>query len=204
MNREKYFTPFSLYLLIMMFLMAGGCSTKDDTTYTISGTVTVYGSDGALANVTIGETGSAGNSTTTGSNGDFSFSAANGTYTLIPSLTNYTFNPVSTVVTVSGGNITDINFVATSTAGANTYDISGTVTGAVQDGVLITLSGTQTGTAATNTDGTYSFNNLVNGETYTVTPSLSGYTFKNTGTNAEDVTITAASVANVDFTATAE
>jgi hypothetical protein len=199
MNREKYFTQFLLYFLIMMFLIVSGCSSKDDTvTYTISGTVTVYGTGSDLDNVTINMTGSATSSTTTASNGDFSFSGmANGTYTLTPSLSNYTFDPVSVVVVINGASITDTNFVATSTEGADTYSISGTVTGSVQSGVKLTLSGGATGTVMTGSDGTYSFANVIGGTTYIVTPLLSGYTFN---PEYSEFTITSEDAANIDFT----
>jgi hypothetical protein len=87
--------------------------------------------------------------------------------------------------------------MATSTGGASTYSISGTVTGNVQAGVKITLGGdTQKGTTVTAKDGTYIFENLVDGGNYTVTPSLSGYTFTPTST---DVTISGANVADTNF-----
>jgi hypothetical protein len=183
----------------MMFLMVSGCTSKDDTvTYTISGTVTVYGTGSDLDNVTINMTGSSTSSTTTASNGDFSLSGlANGTYTLTPSLSNYTFNPVSVVVIIDGASITDTNFVATSTEGADTYSISGTVTGAVQSGVKLTLSSGATGTVMTGSDGTYSFANVIGGTTYIVTPSLSGYTFN---PEYSEFTITSEDAANIDFT----
>jgi hypothetical protein len=179
--------------------MVIGCEVVEDTsTYDISGSVTVYGTDDVLAYETIRMTGASTASTTTDTNGDFSFTGqANGTYTIIPYSTEYTFNPVSTVVIVNGANITNTNFVATSTGGNSTYGISGTVTGSKLEGVKITLGGsTQKGTTMTDEDGIYSFSNLVDGGTYTVTPSLSGYTFS--PTNME-VTISGANVTDVNF-----
>lgn len=178
MNRGKISTHFLLYFLVMMFLMVIGCSIKDDAaTYTISGTVTVYGTGTALEGVTVELTGAATTSATTDSSGNFSFtSRANGTYTVTPSLTNYTFDPVSTVVVVDGADIANTNFVATSTGGADTYGISGKVSGDVKAGVKITLSGDTSGTTTTDDDGTYSFDGILDGS-YTVTPSLTGYAF---------------------------
>src|SRR5262249_23147818 len=78
----------------------------------------------------------------------------------------------------------------------NSYTISGQITlsGAGLSGVTVTLS---TGpTATTNSSGNYSFSNLPTG-TYTVTPSLSGYTF--TPPSATFTNITANQTAN--FTA---
>jgi hypothetical protein len=57
-----------------------------------------------------------------------------------------------------------------------TYTLSGTVTGIVQQGVTITLSGAGTGTAITSAGGAYSFAGLSNGY-YTVTASLTNYAF---------------------------
>src|SRR5262249_52046175 len=53
---------------------------------------------------------------------------------------------------------------------------SGAVSGAIADGVLITLSGTITGTTTTNGGGLYSFSSLTDGN-YTLTPSKAGYSF---------------------------
>ena len=59
---------------------------------------------------------------------------------------------------------------------SGTHAISGTVSGAVQEGVAMTLSDASTGTATTGANGAYSFSNLLNG-TYVITPVLAGYTF---------------------------
>jgi hypothetical protein len=198
MNKKK-FTQFLLCFFVGMFLMVIGCSTNDDAAiYTISGTVTVYGTGTALEGVTVKLTGAATASTTADSSGNFSFaSRANGTYTVTPSLTNYTFDPVSTVVVVDGADIANTNFVATSTGGADTYSISGTVTGAVQSDVKITLSGGGvSGTVMTGSDGTYTFANLLDGYSYIITPSLSGYTFT---PEYSTVTLSGANAANNDF-----
>lgn len=193
MNKGKNFNQLFIYFLVIVFLMVTGCDIEDNTNYKISGTVTVYGTEAALDNLTIKLTGAATDSTTTDSSGNFNFtSQSNGTYTVIPSSTVYTFDPVSSVVVINGANITVTNFVATSTGGNSTYSISGTVTGNVQEGVKITLGGdTQKGTAIIASDGTYSFSNLVDGGNYTVTPSLTGHTFTPTST---DVTVSAADV----------
>jgi len=70
--------------------------------------------------------------------------------------------------------------LATHTLSAQTFTISGQVTkspgGTALSGVTITLSGSQTGSAITDTSGNYSFTEPSGGN-YTVTPSLSGYGF---------------------------
>ena len=199
MNKKK-FTQFLLCFFVGMFLMVIGCSTNDDAAiYTISGTVTVYGTGTALEGVTVKLTGAATASTTTDSSGNFSFtSRANGTYTVTPSLTNYTFDPVSTVVVVDGADIANTNFVATSTGGADAYTISGKISGDIKVGVKITLSGNTSGTVITTDDGTYSFTGVLDGS-YSVTPSLTGYAF--TPAN-RSVTVSSADVTDNNFIAT--
>jgi len=57
-----------------------------------------------------------------------------------------------------------------------TYTLSGTVSGAVPQGVTITLSGAGSGTTTTSAGGTYSFTGLSNGY-YTVTATRANYAF---------------------------
>ena len=140
--------------------------------------------------------------TTTDADGNYSIAGlANGNYTVIPVLNNYTFIPVSTAFTVSGANVTE-NFTEIYNP-AVSYSISGKVTGAVQAGVTITLSGgAATGTYTTLADGSYIFSNLVAGD-YTVTPSKTlptpGYTFNPIRL---PLTITTANLTDKDFAAT--
>jgi len=159
--------------------------------YLISGSVTGAVQEG----VTITISGSGAGSTTTDYSGNYLFSVFNnGTYTVTPSKNGYTFMPVSREVTVSGADVSGVNFTAT----AVTYSISGTVTGAVQAGVTMMLSGTGSATTTTDASGSYSFTGLSNG-TYTVTPSKSGYTFMPV---SREVTVSGADVSGVNFTAT--
>jgi hypothetical protein len=161
-------------------------STNVSAIYSISGTVT------GASGVTINLTGAATASTTGGS---FSFTGlANGTYTVTPVKTGYKFSPASSSVTIAGGNITGTDFSATSTTAA-TYSIYGTVSGEVKSGVTITLSGTGSGTTTTNSSGNYSFSGLVAGS-YTLTPSLAGYTITPTSLSP---TISSANVTGQNF-----
>jgi Carboxypeptidase regulatory-like domain len=139
--------------------------------YTISGAVSGAVTNGVKIYLTgMGVTPPA----TTSGGGAYSFpSLANGVYTVTPVLAGYTFAPASSVVTIAGGDISGTNFVAT--ANAASYSISGTVSGEVKSGVTITLSGAGSGKTTTNGSGNYSFSGLVAGS-YTVTPSLAGYT----------------------------
>ncbi len=159
------------------------------TTYSISGTV----SGATASGVTMSLTGAATASTTTATDGTYTFAGlVDGSYTVTPSKTGYTFSPASTSVTISGANQTGKNFTATAAA---TYSISGTVSGAVTSGVTMSLTGASTATTTTATDGTYTFSGLVNG-TYTVTPSLSGYSFTPSSTS---VTISGANQTGKNF-----
>ncbi len=62
-------------------------------------------------------------------------------------------------------------------ASCTTCTISGTVTGPWVSDVTITLSGAGSATTTTNASGQYSFANLTAGGSYTVTPSLAGYSY---------------------------
>ncbi len=139
--------------------------------FSISGIVS-----GAIkAGIAISLSGASMASTTSAADGTYSFAnLADGNYTVTPTLAGYKFNPGNIPVTVAGGNQTGKDFVATATA--VTYSISGTVSGEIQAGVAISLSGASMASTTTAADGTYSFANLANG-TYTVTPTFADYTF---------------------------
>ncbi len=157
--------------------------------YTISGAVS-----GASA-VTVKLSGSATNSASTDASGSYSFAAlGNGTYTITPSATGYVFSPVSRAASVSGASLSSVDFVAAPSS-ALTYRISGTVSGAVAAGVMMTLNGVNVGSATTDLDGNYSFSGLLSG-TYTVSASLAGYSF----TRAAIVTLGTVDSASNNFT----
>ncbi|MBF0567445.1 MAG: Ig-like domain repeat protein [Nitrospirae bacterium] len=166
------------------------------TTYAISGTVTLNGN--GLSGVTVTLIGAGTATTTTNGSGAYSFTGlSNGTYTVSPGLTGYTFNPTSSGVTVSGANSTGNNFTAT--AIPTTHAISGKVTtdgSTGLSGVTVTLGGASSATTTTAVDGTYSFTGLSNG-TYTVTPTLTGYTFN--PQNYTGISVNGADVSGKDF-----
>jgi uncharacterized repeat protein (TIGR03803 family) len=141
-------------------------------TYTISGLVSTLSGAG-LSGVTITLSGSQSGSSTTSGSGNYSFTVpAGGSYTVTPSLAGDTFTPPSQTFNNLSANQT-ANFTV------NLYAISGqvvTLSGAGLSGVTMTLSGSQTGSTTTNGTGNYSFA-VPAGGSYTVTPSLSGYTF---------------------------
>lgn len=79
-----------------------------------------------------------------------------------------------------------------------TYTLSGTISlnGAGLQNVVVALTGDATAAALTDASGNYSFAGLQNGS-YTVTPSLSGYSFQPT---YRTVTISGANVTGQNFT----
>jgi hypothetical protein len=159
--------------------------------HTISGNV--FGD--VQAGVTITLSGDSSATTTTGAEGGYGFPGLeNGSYTVTPSLSGYSFTPTSENVTVSGADETGVDFTAVEII--YTYSINGTVDGDVLAGVTITLSGDSSATTTTGAEGGYGFSGLENGS-YTVTPSLSGYSFTPT---SENVTVSGADETGVDFT----
>lgn len=154
-------------------------------------------------------TGAAANATTTDTSGNFSFATLGaGNYTIAPSKTGYVFSPVSLAATVSSASLTNLAFAATANTAA-TYTISGTVAGSAVAGVVVTLNGSNVGSAVTDLSGNYTFTALVAG-TYTVTASLDGYSFSsplivslsNVDSAANNFTSTAAATGgNLAFTA---
>jgi len=78
-----------------------------------------------------------------------------------------------------------------------TYSISGTVSGAIVNGVTITLIGAATKSTTTDASGSYSFSGLANGN-YTVTPSQLYYTFTPASTA---VAVSGANISGTNFVA---
>jgi subtilisin family serine protease len=77
-----------------------------------------------------------------------------------------------------------------------TYSISGTITTSTGTGISGVTVSTGSGSATTNSSGAYTLSGLSNG-TYTLTPSLSGYTFSPA---SRSVTVNSADVTGQDFT----
>jgi hypothetical protein len=165
--------------------------------YSVSGTISPTAGGGG-ATVTFG--GAASATTTANSSGAYTFTGlANGSYTVTPSHTGYTFSPASQNATVSGANITGLNFTATA-QGSQTFSISGTIIPATGgSGATVTLSGAASATTTANSSGAYTFTGLANG-IYAVTPSRTGYTFSPTSQSA---TVNGANVTGINFSATA-
>ena len=143
-------------------------------TYSIGGRVTKP--DGTpVASAMVALSGGATNTTTTDANGYYGFSylPAAVAYTVTVSRINYTFDqPV-----VSFGSL-DQNEPANFTGSPVKFTVSGQLTSdnVPLAGVTLTLAGSENGVAVTGQDGRYSF--MVSAEgTYTVTPSLTHFTF---------------------------
>jgi hypothetical protein len=160
-------------------------------TYTISGAVKDANGT-AVAGVTI--TTSGGYTATTASNGTYRLTdLPAGTYTITPTLKGYTFEPVNRSVQVASADSTGQDFTA-----SKTYMISGVVkdkNGKAVASVSIMASGGYTTTTAS--DGTYRLTNLPAG-TYTITPTLKGYTFEPVN---RSVQVTSVDSTGQDFTA---
>ncbi len=183
--------------LVLAALGMAACGSSESPpvpppTYSIAGTVS-----GAVASgVTVALAGASSATTTTATNGTYSFAGlANGTYTVTPSLAGHTFTPTSATVVLNGSDFTGQNF----TAVAASHGISGAVSGAVTSGVSIALSGAASRATTTDSSGNYSFTGLANG-TYTVTPSIAGYSFSPASIS---VTVSGGSQTGKNFTATA-
>jgi len=90
---------------------------------------------------------------------------------------------------------------------ASTYSISGTVQNMVSSSVALgipsvtmTLSGNQSATVVTDAGGNYSFKGLMPGS-YTITPSLAGYTFSRSPLT---LTVNSSDLAGENFTGTTQ
>ena len=150
-------------------------------TYTISGHI-LNASSIAISGVTVTLSGGQAGTTSTDVNGAYSFAGLPSTnnYTVTPTKTNYTFNAASLPYNALAANQTAADFTGTSTV---TYTISGHIqnpSAAAIAGVTVTLSGGQTGSTTTDASGNYSFVGLPSTNNYTVTPSLTDYTFSAT------------------------
>ncbi|MEP6754694.1 MAG: DUF4082 domain-containing protein, partial [Chthonomonadales bacterium] len=160
--------------------------------YSITGTITGPGGAGA----TINAAGPVTTSTTTDASGNYSFSfMTNGSYTLTPNNTGFAFTPQSQSVLVNGSNAIAPVFVAS----AQTFTLSGTISGTGGSGATVSLSGVATATTTADTTGSYSFAGLANGS-YTVAPTKSGFTIT---PSSQPVTISGAN-ATANFAAVAQ
>ena len=139
---------------------------------------------------------------TADASGNYAFNnLANGVYTVTPSKAGFSFTPASQQVTISGTNVTAVNFTITALP---TFTIAGSVT-PTAGGSGATLNLTSVGVGNTNTNvtadasGNFTFTSVLNGS-YTVTPSKTGFTFSPASQN---VAVNGANLTGVNFIATA-
>lgn len=157
--------------------------------HAVSGTV----SGATAAGVTVALSGAATGTAFTDPGGAYSFSGlADGAYTVTPTKGGYAFAPASLTMTVSGADVAGQNFTASAFAGP--FRLSGKITGPVVDGVTVTLSGAESGSATTDPSGAFTF--VVAGGAYTVTPSKDGAAF---APSSRDVAVSAADAPGNDF-----
>lgn len=161
-------------------------------TWNIAGSISPVS---ASSGTTISLSGAATATATPDGQGTFTFSGLpNGGYTITPSNAGFTFNPVNQAVTISGGNPSSVNFVATANP---TWSISGSISPpSLGSGTVLRLSGSNATTTA-DVNGNYTFSNLTNG-TYTITPSQAGETFT---PPSQSTTINGGSISNLNFAA---
>lgn len=204
-NAGFSFQPTSQSVTIPAGTSAGSTMPAPDFTATplqtllsISGQVTA-GTAGGLAGATV----AAGfSSATTDAQGNYTINGVtNGPYSVDAAATNYMMAPVSQNVTLSGANISGINF----TASTAQFSISGTITTATGQplaGATVTTyqnGGNFTQTVTTDSQGHYSLSGLppYSGG-YIVTPSYHGYLFQPPWV---PVPVINANVAGINFTA---
>jgi hypothetical protein len=98
-------------------------SSRDSFTIVKNPTYSIQGNIGGAigAGVTVSMSGDATASTVTDVNGDYSLHVEDGNYTVTPSLAGYDFSNASEAVTVSGGNMTGLDFTSTVTTHSLTY-----------------------------------------------------------------------------------
>ncbi|PYR93364.1 MAG: hypothetical protein DMF84_10265 [Acidobacteria bacterium] len=182
------FTPASRAVTVGGVSVTGVNFTGAPPTFTLSGTIT--GGSAATVNMTGGAT----RSVTADVLGNYSFTGlVDGQYTITPVKSGFTMTPPNQAVTVTGANVTGVNFVAQAIP---TWTISGTITPAsVGAGATVTLGGVALTTTA-DASGNYSFSGLSNG-TYTVTPAKAGASF--TPVN-QSVTVNGTNVTGINFT----
>jgi len=111
----------------------------------------------------------------TNGTGNYTFPGlSDGDYTIQPSIFGYEYTPGVAAVTISGADVTGIDFLAQLNQPGNR--IYGTVTGPGAVGATLTLGTDPQTTTTTDSAGYYIFLDVPNG-TYTLVPSLTGFTF---------------------------
>jgi hypothetical protein len=197
-SRSGYtFTPPNQAVTMSGANLTGVNFTGAATSWSISGTISPSAA-GSGATVTL--SGAANATTTANASGNYTFTGlANGNYTVTPSHTGYTFTPPNQAETMSGANLTGVNFTGQSQGPS--WNISGTISpSSAASGTTVTLSGSANATTTANGSGNYTFTGLANG-VYSVSPSSQSYSFNPVG---QTVSVNAANVTGLNFSATAQ
>jgi hypothetical protein len=130
------FTPPSITLNVTGSSVTGVNFSSAVQTFTISGSITGAGVNGA----TVTRTG--GSSTKTDSLGNYQFTGlTGGSYTITPSQNGFVFSPLNAVVNVNGANVTGVNFTGVAPAALSSLTMNPTsVTGGTSSTGTVTLS----------------------------------------------------------------
>jgi hypothetical protein len=155
-------------------------TTKDFTAapkqFTISGQVAT--AFGTLSGVTVTLSGVSSATTQTDSNGNYSFTGliVGGYYTITPSKLGYSFTPASRDFPGLSENST-ANFQAQFNGLTISGHLSEGTTALSGVSVALSVDGLSGGSVQTDANGNYSFTMLQPGATYTITPTLTHYSF---------------------------
>lgn len=153
----------------------GGGASSGSSGNAVSGSVTnVAGAP--LDAIPLALKGAATQNTATDTSGNYGFTGlANGKYVVMPVNTLYKFRPASRAIALTGTAVTNQNFTAKQSSSPS-FTLSGVVSGAVIQNVIVTLNGDNTGSTFTDASGNYSFSGLDAG-TYTVSAQSTRYSF---------------------------
>jgi plastocyanin len=207
-RRRRTYSLAVFCALTSIFLILNGCGDDDDgggvplkVTYSISGQTTLDNGSG-LSGVTMALTGASSDNVITDASGNYAFTGLdNGSHIITPSRTGFSFSPTDNTQTVSGANISAVNFIATSVQ-LGPYSISGHVEDDVSHvgvpDVTIELSDARSAITTTDASGNYTFTGLNNGN-YGIEPRKAGYTF-GLGTGRVEIILSGAN-ATVNFVA---
>ena len=140
--------------------------------FSISGTVTLNGLGLQGVNITL--SGATSNTTSTTTDGTFSFAnLTDGSYTITPNLDGYTFNPTSITVTISGANVSGIDFRACDTSVPFSGVLRDATTNKPLSGITVTVDGIHTD--VTDSNGYYEISGLSCGDHEIMVDVPSGY-----------------------------
>lgn len=168
MSRQR---PSTLAITVAAIaLTSTSCSDEPDR-FAIAGSVRIAGSPQPGVTILVSNPVSA-TVAITGADGSFALTGApNGVYQVTPLLAGTAFRPAARVVTVRDADVEFVNFAVD---GAPTHTISGLASDVA--GVMLTLTGDNTGAVLSRLGGIYTIPSLRVGS-YTVTPSKPGLTF---------------------------